>query len=207
MPKLYLAHGGIYEIPSIVFSYFPMNLDLLYAIPLYFGNDILPKYIHMAFGLMTSWLIFAHLKKRLNPAYGLLGALLFLSLPVIVKLSITVYVDLGLVFFSTAAVLCLIRWVENPFQTRHLVLSAIGCGLALGTKYKRTDRFVSAGADGSLFVLADHGEATKAFDAGGGLQRAFHHCRPAGFSPPGWPETWPGRATPFIRSMTAGLKP
>lgn len=135
VPKLYLAHGGIYEIPSIVFSYFPMNLDLLYAIPLYFGNDIAPKFIHMAFGLMTAWLIFAHLKKRLNTAYGLLGALLFLSLPVIVKLSITVYVDLGLIFFSTVAVLCLIKWVENPFQTRHLVWSAIGCGLALGTKY------------------------------------------------------------------------
>ena len=30
VPKLYLSHGGIYEIPSIAFSYYPMNLDLLY---------------------------------------------------------------------------------------------------------------------------------------------------------------------------------
>ncbi len=42
IPKLYLKHGGIYEIPSVKFSYYPMNLDLLYMIPLYFGNDIIP---------------------------------------------------------------------------------------------------------------------------------------------------------------------
>ena len=40
VPKLYLKHGGIYEIPALVFFYYPMNLDLLYMIPLYFENDI-----------------------------------------------------------------------------------------------------------------------------------------------------------------------
>ena len=39
IPKMYLAHGGIYEIPSIQFSYFPMNLDLLYLSALYFKQD------------------------------------------------------------------------------------------------------------------------------------------------------------------------
>ena len=43
VPNLWLKHGGIYEMPDKVFSYYPMNLDLLYLIPLYFGNDILPK--------------------------------------------------------------------------------------------------------------------------------------------------------------------
>jgi hypothetical protein len=44
-------------------------------------------------------------------------------------------VDLGLIFFSTAALLNLIYWFENRQQRRHLVLSAVWCGLALGTKY------------------------------------------------------------------------
>jgi hypothetical protein len=46
IPKLYLKHGGIYEIPFMPFSYYPMNLELLYMIPLFFGNDIVPKFIH-----------------------------------------------------------------------------------------------------------------------------------------------------------------
>ncbi len=99
VPKLYLQHGAIYEIPSIVFSYYPMNLDLLYLIPLYFENDIAPKYIHFLFALLTAGLIFSYLRKRLGADWGFFGALFFLSLPIIVKLSITVYVDLGLVFF------------------------------------------------------------------------------------------------------------
>jgi hypothetical protein len=53
VPKLYLQHGGIYEIPALIFSYYPMNLDLLYILPLYFGNDIIPKFIHFTFALIT----------------------------------------------------------------------------------------------------------------------------------------------------------
>ena len=135
VPKLYLKHGGMYEIPSIGFSYYPMNLDLLYMVPLYFGNDIIPKFIHFMFALLTGWLIYSYVRKRLDTGWALLGALFFLSLPIIVKLSITVYVDLGLVFFSTASIMCLLKWIEDRFRCRWLVFSAVFCGLALGTKY------------------------------------------------------------------------
>lgn len=135
VPKLYLKHGGIYEIPSMVSSYNPMNLDLLYLIPLYFGNDIIPKFIHFSFALFTAWLIFDYLKRRISTIYALLGATFFLSIPIIVKLSITVYVDLGLIFFSTASLFLLIKWVETGFRLRFLTISAISCGLAMGTKY------------------------------------------------------------------------
>jgi 4-amino-4-deoxy-L-arabinose transferase-like glycosyltransferase len=135
IPKLYLKHGGIYEIPFMPFSYFPMNLDLLYLIPLYFENDIVPKFIHFTFGLLTAWLIFNYLKRRVNIVYALIGGLFFLSIPIIVKLSITVYVDLGLIFFSTASLLLLLKWIEDGFPLKFLMLSALFCGLAVGTKY------------------------------------------------------------------------
>jgi len=148
VPKLYMEHGGIHEIPSIPASYNPMNLDLLYLIPLYFGNDIIPKFIHLSFALLTAWLIFGYLKRRLNNIYALLGVIFFLSMPIIVKLSITVYVDLGLIFFSTASLLLLFKWVENGFRFKFLLLSAITCGLAMGTKYNGLINFFLL----SLFV-------------------------------------------------------
>lgn len=135
VPKLYLKHGSLYEIPHIEFSYYPMNLDLLYMIPLLFGNDIIPKYIHFAFGLLTALLIFTYLKNRLSSILGAFGALFFLSLPVIVKLSTTVYVDLGLICFSTAALIFMLAWIDHPLKIRYLLFSAISCGLCLGTKY------------------------------------------------------------------------
>ena len=135
VPKLYLKHGGIYEIPFMNFSYYPMNLDLLYLIPLYFGNDIAPKFIHFLFALLTALLIFYYLRKRANALFGLLGVIFFLSIPVIVKLSITVYVDLGEIFFSFASILFILKWLRSGFRQRYLIYSGLMCGLALGTKY------------------------------------------------------------------------
>lgn len=135
VPKLYLQHGGIFEIPWIEFSYYPMNLDLLYMVPLALGSDIAPKFVHFAFALLTAGLLFRYLKGKIDVRYGLLGALAFLSVPVIVKLSVTAYVDLGLIFFSTASLLALLRWAEREFQWRYLMVAAVSCGLALGTKY------------------------------------------------------------------------
>jgi len=135
VPKLWLQHGGMVEIPELVFSYYPMNVDLLYAIPLYWGNDIAPKFIHFTFGLATSGLIFMYLKRRLNRIYASLGAITFLSTPIIVKLCISAYVDLGLVFFASAGLMCVLRWHENTARPTYLILASLCCGLALGTKY------------------------------------------------------------------------
>lgn len=135
IPKMYLLNGGIYEIPSMHFSYFPMNLDLLYLLPLYFKNDIAAKYIHFCFALLTAGLLYRYLKDTLNRTYGLIGALFFLTIPVIVKLSVTVYVDLGLIFFSWACLYYFLKWLDTDYSLRYLVLAGIFCGLALGTKY------------------------------------------------------------------------
>jgi hypothetical protein len=135
VPKLYIQYGGMYEIPNIEFSYYPMNLDLLYLIPMYFNNDIIPKFIHFAFALITAAMIYRYLSRRLNNNYALLGSLFFLSIPVIVRLSSTVYVDLGLICFFFASMLYFFHWIENNFKIKYLIISAIFCGLALGTKY------------------------------------------------------------------------
>ena len=135
VPKLYLKHGGMYEIPFMPFSYYPMNLQLLYLIPLYFGNDILPKFIHFAFALLAAWLVFLYLRPRVGSSYALFGALFFLSTPIVVKLSISAYIDLGVIFFSFASLLLLLKWRDSGFKARFLILSGVTAGLAMGTKY------------------------------------------------------------------------
>ncbi len=135
VPKLYLKHGGMFEIPFMPFSYYPMNLDLLYLIPLYFGNDILPKFIHFTFALLTAGFLYRYLKRRTGLSYALFGVVFFLSIPVIVKLSISAYVDLGVLFFSFASLLLLLKWAESGFKKKFLVVSGVMAGLAMGTKY------------------------------------------------------------------------
>ena len=136
IPKLWLAHGGFYEIPWADFSYYPMNIDLLYLIPLYFKNDIVPKFIHFAFGLGTGLLVYNYLKNRLSKNWGLLGFLVFFSTPAVARLSTTAYIDLGMVFFATASILAFVRWRDGSYKnTKWLVLSAVCMGLAVGSKY------------------------------------------------------------------------
>ncbi len=135
VPKLYVQNGGIVEIPHIIYSYYPQLLDLLYCIPMVSGLDIIPKYLHFSFALLTAAALFVYLRKQLDAAYGLIAALFFLSIPVIVKLSVSVYVDLGLIFFSTASLIFLLTWHDSHFRFKWLFLAALCCGLALSTKY------------------------------------------------------------------------
>jgi len=177
VPKLYLKAGGMIEIPAMDWSYYPMNLDVLYWLCLWLGSDILPKFVHFAFGLGTAWLIYRYLQNRLAVSWGLAGSLLFLTIPVVMKLSTTVYVDLGLAFFSLAATLSLFQCREARFHSWKCVgWAGVLCGLGMGVKYngflvclllalllpvlvigtgsKREQRVVKAARLGLLFVVA-----------------------------------------------------
>jgi 4-amino-4-deoxy-L-arabinose transferase-like glycosyltransferase len=136
IPKLWLKNGGFYEIKWADFSYFPMNVDLLYIIPLYFNKDFLANFIHMSFGIGTALLIYQYLNNKISRIAGLLGILVFLSTPIVVRLSTQAYVDLGLAFFTTASILAFIRYRDGEFKEfKWLFLSSVAMGLALGTKY------------------------------------------------------------------------
>ncbi len=134
VPKLYLEKGGIFEIPFMSFAYQPMNLDYLYLVPLYLGVDIAAKYIHASMGLLTAVLLYDFVKERASALYGLLAALLFLSTPVVVKLSASAYVDLGVTFYAALSVVAFVRWMEEG-KKRYLFFSALAGGFSLGVKY------------------------------------------------------------------------
>src|SRR5271157_3026383 len=136
IPKLWLKNGGFYEIKWADFSYYPMNVDLLYIIPLYFNKDFIANFIHMSFGIGTALLIYHYLNNKISRIAGLLGILVFISTPIVVRLSTQAYVDLGLTFFTTASILAFIRYRDGEFKEfKWLFLSSFAMGLALGTKY------------------------------------------------------------------------
>ena len=136
IPKLWIRHGGFFETPWVVFSYFPMNIDLLYLVALLFGNDRLPAFIHLLFGWGTGYLIYRYLSIHEGRPWGLLGLLIFVSTPMIIRLSVTAYVDLGMIFFTTASVLAYLQWRDGSYADgKWLLLSAVCMGLAAGSKY------------------------------------------------------------------------
>ena len=136
IPKLWLRHGGFYQIPWADYSYYPMNINLLYFICLYFKNDVAPKFIHLAFGLGTGWLIYDYLKQKFDRNWGLLGLLIFISTPIVIWLSTSAYIDLGMTFFTTGSVLGFVRWRDSEYkQVKWLLISSVCMGIAVGSKY------------------------------------------------------------------------
>jgi len=136
VPKLWLKHGGFYEISWADYSYYPMYMNLLYLISLYFKNDIAPKFIHLAFGMGTGLLIYFYLKHRFGRNWGLLGMVIFITTPIVVWLSTSAYIDLGMTFFTTASVMAFIKWRDTKYrQIGWLLISSICMGIAVGSKY------------------------------------------------------------------------
>jgi 4-amino-4-deoxy-L-arabinose transferase-like glycosyltransferase len=134
IPKLYARAGQIVEVPIAPYAYYPMLLDMLYTPWLYWGYDFVAKHIHALFGFLTGLLIYAHLTRRMNRVYGLLGFFFFISTPAVLRLSHWAYIDLGITFYSTASLLCLLRWREVRQAPHWLALAALSLGFALATK-------------------------------------------------------------------------
>lgn len=134
IPRLYVKAGRIFEIPFAPYSYYPMLLDMLYTPWVQWGWDAVPKLIHGLYGFLTALLLYAYLGRRLSSIYGLLGFFFFIFTPAILRLNHWAYVDLGFTFYSTASLLCLLRWLEAGEDKRWLVLAGLSAGFAVATK-------------------------------------------------------------------------
>ena len=150
IPKLYARAGRIIEVPMAPYAYYPMLLDMLYTPLIYWGYDFIAKHIHALFGFLTGLLIYAYLTRRLSRVYGLLGFFFFISTPAVLRLSHWAYIDLGITFYSTAALLCLLRWSEEREVRHWLLLAGLSLGFALATK---PNGLLAALLLGLLFVL------------------------------------------------------
>jgi len=150
IPRLYAKAGRIIEVPIAPYAYYPMLLDMLYTPWVYWGYDFVPKLIHGLFAYLTGLTLYAYLGRRMSAEYGLLGFFLFISTPVIARLSHWGYIDLGITFYTTVALLTLLRWREERAALGWLSLAALSLGFALATK---PNGLVAAWITAFLFLL------------------------------------------------------
>ncbi len=134
IPRLYGRAGRIIEVPMAPYSYYPMLLEMLYTPWVYWRYDFVPKLIHCLYGFLTGLALCAYLSRRMNVVYGLLGFFFFVSVPVILRLNHWAYVDLGTTFYTTASLLCLLRWREDLTAKSWLVVAALSMGFTAATK-------------------------------------------------------------------------
>ncbi len=149
LPKLFLAHGGFREVPFNVYSYWPLNVQLLFSLALAIDDYVLAKLLHFAFGVATLYALFAGCRAFHRPASGALAALLFLVNGVVVFELRVAYVDLAHALFLLAGVLFMLEALER--DPRALWLAGLCCGLAAGVKLTG---IVGAVIVGALYLSA-----------------------------------------------------
>ncbi len=137
VPTIYLANGGIVEIPWHVFTYMPKNGELLYGLAIGVGNDSIAKLMHFAFGCLCIGTMATFMQCFFSRISGLLSALLIAALPLFGFLATSSYIDLIRAYWELLSLFCLALFWRNDEQhsTLWLFLSVLFAGMALGTKY------------------------------------------------------------------------
>lgn len=135
LPKLYLLNHSIYYIPGTLLYYsdMPKLTEMLYIGALSISNEILAKFIHFLFGILTLIAIYKISQKFFSKNISIVVSLVFYSNLVVGWESITAYVDLSRTFFETMAFWGFVNWVESK-KIKWLLASAVLVGLAISTK-------------------------------------------------------------------------
>ncbi len=134
VPAQYLRAGRVIELRYDHHSYFPMSLEMLYALGLWARGAVFAKLFHWLMLPIGAFALIALGKRAGSARGGLLGAVLYASTPLILQEATTAYIDLGFAAFTFLATLCMANFLATQ-NRRDLALCGAFCGFCLGTKY------------------------------------------------------------------------
>jgi hypothetical protein len=147
-PKLYLEAGRIVSGIDIPHLSFPASFEMLFMLAMGLVGDVPAVLLHFTFHLMTAGLVYLIARDLLGVKNSWLAVLFFYAMPMVLTLAGWAYNDMGLAFYETAALYCLLKWAKTRFfsyesiekidasqKTGFLLFSAIFSGLAMGIKY------------------------------------------------------------------------
>jgi hypothetical protein len=133
-PKLFIERGKIVGDIDIPYLGFPSLLEMLFLAGMLLKSDIVAKLVHFTYALLTIGLLYSFARRYLLSATPWLAPAIYVSAPSIVVVSTWAYVDLGLAFYTFAALYAFVAWTKSR-SGPWLVLVGILSGLALGVKY------------------------------------------------------------------------
>ncbi|MFH0948023.1 MAG: glycosyltransferase family 39 protein [Elusimicrobiota bacterium] len=145
IPSQYIKSHQIIKINTNLFSNFPQNIEMLYAMALILCNDIVANLIHFIFFPLICLSIYGFLRERYTNKIPIFASLIFSTTPAVVMLASGTYIDLGLTFYLFLSFVSLVKWTETA-QNKWLILSGLLCGFSLGIKY-------TAGISAIIFIL------------------------------------------------------
>jgi len=149
-PGQWMIRHKIFALEYSFISNYPLLQEMQYTFFLALGNDVAPKLLHWAHGVLVALAVFAAGRTLRGTSTGLVAACIFLSQPTLRFLHHITMVELGLAWFeilATMAILAACGWgsrTERPSgdlvrggisRRAWVVLAGWFLGFAHGTKY------------------------------------------------------------------------
>jgi hypothetical protein len=121
--------------PYNVYTNYPLNIEMVYTFSgLLMRIEQLPKLLNWIMGITSALVVFSIGSRFFTRRAAAIAAALFYLIPSMSILSGLATHDLGLLLFEITSIYALFVWLGRR-GWRWLVLSAVLCGFALGTKY------------------------------------------------------------------------
>lgn len=143
-PKIYVENHGLVEIEESIQTYWSHYVAMLYSFAILLGGQPLPSFLLLTAGIFCSLLIYSTCQRIWNTNVAIIASLLWLSIPIVSIESSTSYIDIFIVLFISASILSLVIWQKDN-STKHLLLSGIFSGFALGIKISTIPILISIG--------------------------------------------------------------
>ncbi len=134
-PRLFLEAGRLIPYPDNWYVNAPVTLEMVFSLGMAFGDDVFPKLIHFATGVLLVAATIAAGRRWIGNRGGWLAAAVLLTVPTLPIWASFAYIDCGWSLFESLALVAAIIWWRDRSSPRWLVLSGVMIGLAMGSKY------------------------------------------------------------------------
>lgn len=139
LPAAYIRAHGFVTVPTLVYTHFPQNTEMLYTLALLMKSDLLAQMFMWLAGALSVWWVFELGRREAPLSAVMLACVLLCATTAFLLLCCIAYVEALVMLWLTAALFSFLRWRQldaaGPGPRGWLVLSGIFLGLALGAKY------------------------------------------------------------------------
>jgi len=133
IPKAYLEHHGIVNLPNSMYSFFPLLFEMVFLFAMTFGVESLPALSGLGMALLLLMGLGVYFRLYLSPRLAWFVPVLFFSTPTFFEVSASVYIDLALAGFMFFTFYAWDRWRETRL-TFWFFYMALFAGAAWATK-------------------------------------------------------------------------
>lgn len=131
----YARHGQIQALWYDHHSWFPSNMQMLYALGLLFHSISAAKLFHWFHGIMALLAAALIARRYMHPGATAWAAVVLATMPLFLLLAGVSYVDLGVAAYGLIALFALLRWQESRRPTDLLLTGLLaGCCATVKTQ-------------------------------------------------------------------------